>query len=80
MEYALGSPDNVTMGFNGRYVAARWLTFYGQFVLGEFKADEVFSNNQWWANNVITSYSIHYTKLYDGVGWFSSSCIRHLFT
>ncbi len=50
VEYALGSPDNVTMGFNGRYVAARWLTFYGQFVLGEFKADEVFSNNQWWAN------------------------------
>ncbi|MCU4162970.1 hypothetical protein [Carboxylicivirga caseinilyticus] len=50
VEYALGSPDNVTLGFNARYIAARWLTFYGQFVLGEFKADEVFGGTQWWAN------------------------------
>ncbi|WP_439184954.1 hypothetical protein [Carboxylicivirga taeanensis] len=50
VEYNLGSPDNVTMGLNARYIAAKWLTFYGQFVLGEFKFDEVFSGNKWWAN------------------------------
>lgn len=50
VEYAIGSPDNVTMGFNGKYIAAKWLTFYGQFVLGEFKANEVFGGTQWWAN------------------------------
>ncbi|WP_244828516.1 hypothetical protein [Carboxylicivirga sediminis] len=50
VEYNLGSPDNVTMGFNARYIASKWLTFYGQFVMGEFKFDEVFSGNKWWAN------------------------------
>ena len=50
VEYNLGSPDNVTMGLNARYIAADWLTFYGQFVLGEFKADEVFGSKKWWAN------------------------------
>ncbi|MCG8581488.1 MAG: hypothetical protein MI866_16305, partial [Bacteroidales bacterium] len=50
VEYNLGSPDNVTMGINTRYIAADWLTLYGQFVLGEFKFDEVFGGNQWWAN------------------------------
>ncbi len=50
VEYSLGSPDNVTMGFNAKFIAAKWLTFYGQFVMGEFKADEVFSGSKWWAN------------------------------
>ncbi len=50
VEYNLGSPDNVTMGLNSRYIATDWLTFYGQFVLGEFKFDEVFGGNKWWAN------------------------------
>jgi hypothetical protein len=50
VEYNIGSPDNVTMGLNLRYIADDWITFYGQFVLGEFKADEVFSGDKWWAN------------------------------
>lgn len=50
VEYAVGSPDNVTMGLNAKFIAADWLTFYGQFVLGEFKADEVFGATKWWAN------------------------------
>ncbi|WP_255434007.1 hypothetical protein [Carboxylicivirga sp. M1479] len=50
VEYNLGSPDNVTMGLNARYIAAKWLTLYGQFVLGEFKFDEVKSGEKWWAN------------------------------
>ncbi|MCG8578523.1 MAG: hypothetical protein MI866_01310, partial [Bacteroidales bacterium] len=39
VESNLGSPANVTMGINTRYIAADWLTLYGQFVLGEFKFD-----------------------------------------
>ncbi len=50
VEYANGSPDNVTMALNVKYIAAKWLTFYGQFVLAEFKFDEVFSGEKWWAN------------------------------
>jgi len=50
VEYANGSPDNVTMALNLKYIVAKQLTVYGQFVMGEFKADEVFSGEKWWAN------------------------------
>jgi len=50
IEYSLGSPDNVTMGLNTKYILCNNSALYGQFVLGEFKADEVFSGKKWWAN------------------------------
>jgi hypothetical protein len=50
IEYALGSPDNMTMGLNLKYIPFNDAALYGQFVLGEFKQDEVFSGNKWWAN------------------------------
>jgi hypothetical protein len=50
VEYSLGSPDNVTMGLNTKYVFSNHVTAYGQFVLAEFKFDEVFSGDKWWAN------------------------------
>jgi hypothetical protein len=50
VEYSVGSPDNVNLGFNIKYIAAKWLTLYGQVILDEFKADEVFSGSKWWAN------------------------------
>jgi len=50
VEYSIGSPDNVNLGFNAKFIMAKWLTFYGQVMLDEFKADEVFSKSGWWAN------------------------------
>jgi hypothetical protein len=50
VEYNLGSPDNMTMGINLKYIPWKNSALYGQFVLGEFKADEVFSGEKWWAN------------------------------
>lgn len=50
VEYNLGSPDNMTMGINIKYIPWRDAAVYGQFVLGEFKFDEVFSSEKWWAN------------------------------
>ncbi len=50
VEYSLGSPDNVTMGLNSKYIVGYNSAIYGQFVLGEFKFDEVFSGEKWWAN------------------------------
>lgn len=50
LEYSLGSPDNMTMGLNAKYIVGNNSAFYGQFVMGEFKFDEVFSGNKWWAN------------------------------
>ena len=50
VEYNLGSPDNMTIGLNLKYIPWENTALYGQFVLGEFKYDEVFSGNKWWAN------------------------------
>ncbi|MDG5800565.1 hypothetical protein QA597_09365 [Marinilabiliaceae bacterium ANBcel2] len=50
IEYDMGSPDNVTMGANLKVIMWPGSIFYGQFVLGEFKFDEVFSGDKWWAN------------------------------
>lgn len=50
VEYSVGSPDNVSLGLNTKWIVAKWLTLYGQLVLDEFKADEMFSGNKWWAN------------------------------
>ncbi|MGQ1890676.1 hypothetical protein ACT29H_09565 [Thermophagus sp. OGC60D27] len=50
VEYNLGSPDNMTMGISMKYILWKDAALYGQFVLGEFKFDEVFSGNKWWAN------------------------------
>ncbi|MFO8000510.1 MAG: hypothetical protein R6U46_04640 [Marinilabilia sp.] len=50
VEYNLGSPDNMTIGVNLKYIPWKDAAFYGQFVVGEFKHDEVFSGDKWWAN------------------------------
>ena len=50
VEYNLGSPDNMTLGISIKYIPWKDAALYGQFVLGEFKADEVFSGEKWWAN------------------------------
>ena len=50
VEHALGSPDNVTMGLNLKYIPWKNAALYGQFVMGEFKQDEVFNATKWWGN------------------------------
>jgi hypothetical protein len=50
IERGLGSPDNVNIGFNFKAIAAKHLQFYGQLMLDEFTAKEMFANNGYWAN------------------------------
>ncbi|MFT3739790.1 MAG: hypothetical protein QM786_13620 [Breznakibacter sp.] len=50
VEYGIGSPDNMLLGLNAKYVMAQWVTVYGQFMFDEFKLDELTSDNDWWAN------------------------------
>lgn len=51
VEQATGSPDNVLIGFDGRWNIARRLQLYGQFILDEFVFRELVTDNQgWWAN------------------------------
>jgi len=50
IERGMGSPDNVNIGLNFKAIVARRFQFYGQLLLDEFKAKEMFSSNGWWAN------------------------------
>lgn len=43
VEASNGSPDNVLIGFNGKYKVTDKLTVYGQFALDEFEAKNFFS-------------------------------------
>jgi hypothetical protein len=49
-EHGLNSSDNVIMGLNWKWNFKRSFSFYGQYVLDEFKKDELFKRTGWWAN------------------------------
>lgn len=50
VEQNLGSPDNALVGVDIRWDLFSSLSLYGQFVLDEFKLNELRSGNGWWAN------------------------------
>jgi len=51
VETYIGSPDNVILGFDTKWNFAKGFQLYGQFLLDEFKFDELFLERQgWWAN------------------------------
>jgi hypothetical protein len=51
VEHALGSPDNVMVGANGKWNIAKKCQIYGQLLLDEFLFKELIVDNQgWWAN------------------------------
>lgn len=51
VEFAGGnSPDNVLIGINAKVEPFDKAAFYGQLALDEFKFDEVFGGEGWWAN------------------------------
>ncbi|MGK0366706.1 MAG: hypothetical protein ACI85O_003781 [Saprospiraceae bacterium] len=51
VETYIGSPDNVLLGFDTKWNFAKGFQFYGQFLLDEFKFNELFlERNGWWAN------------------------------
>lgn len=50
VEFSVGSPDNALLGLNTSFKIAKHSIFYGQFLLDEFKAKEIFNKRGWWAN------------------------------
>ena len=50
VEQFLGSSDNVIIGIDWRYNFLHRFSFYGQFVLDEFRLSSLKENNGWWAN------------------------------
>lgn len=50
LEYTLGSPDNMLVGFGMRYRILNNTHLYGQFMLDEFYLKKVLAGSGWWAN------------------------------
>lgn len=50
VEFGLGSPDNMILGFNLKIKITPKIIFYGQLMLDEFKIREVRAHNGWWGN------------------------------
>ncbi len=48
-EYALGSSDNILLGFDAKITIKR-LVFYGQFMMDEFNLADIKGRTRWWAN------------------------------
>ena len=50
VEFSIGSPDNVLMGFNLKYKITNKTTAYAQLLLDEFLIKEVRAGKGWWGN------------------------------
>ncbi|WP_254154765.1 hypothetical protein [Chryseosolibacter indicus] len=50
IEQQNGSTDNVLIGMDFKWNAAKQLQLYGQFMLDEFLIDNIRAGNGWWAN------------------------------
>lgn len=50
VEFSVGSPDNAILGLNAKYAISNNSTVYGQFILDEFKLDQVTGGKGWWGN------------------------------
>lgn len=50
IEGTIGSPDNALAGFDFKANVAHRFQFYGQFVLDEFYASQIFNNSGIWVN------------------------------
>ena len=50
IEQQSGSPDNVILGADFKWNAARRLSFYGQVIIDEFLLKQVKAGTGWWAN------------------------------
>jgi hypothetical protein len=51
VEFSLGSPDNMMMGFNWKYKVNNHNQLYGQIMLDEFKLHEVLNYQNGWYGN-----------------------------
>lgn len=47
LDFELGSPANMLIALDAQWVASPGVQLYGQFILDEFRASELFSSNGW---------------------------------
>ncbi|MEP7196734.1 MAG: hypothetical protein ABI851_09445 [Saprospiraceae bacterium] len=61
IEQAVGSPDNVLIGFQSHINLMHRFSIYGQFILDEFVLNRVITNNEgWWANKYGFQFGLKY--------------------
>lgn len=64
VEYSFGSSDNAVVGINLKYQITNRTKVYGQFVLDEFKVDELIAGDGWWANKFAWQVGIKGTDIF----------------
>jgi len=64
VEHGLNSSDNAMLGVNWKWNFLERFSLYGQFVLDEFKFDEMFGGEQWWANKYAVQTGIKYVDAF----------------
>lgn len=64
-EHGLNSSDNVIVGMNWKWNFKRRFSFYGQYVLDEFKKDELLKRTGWWANKWAFQSGIKYINAFN---------------
>lgn len=62
VEGGLGSPDNVLLGIGSKYNLGNRIQIYGQFMLDEFRFEEIRVGNGWWANKFALQLGAKYTN------------------
>jgi hypothetical protein len=50
VEFSLGSPDNVIIGFSSKYILLKHNIIYGQLVIADFHINETRNRTGFWAN------------------------------
>lgn len=64
LEQGLGSPDNVMIGFTGKWNLLQRFQLYGQLIFDEFKFNELLRDNQgWWGNKIGTQMGLKYINV-----------------
>ncbi len=64
VEGMIGSPDNVLLGFDGRWNVLRRVQLYGQVLLDELVSSEIFSGSGWWANKWGIQAGVKYVNVF----------------
>ncbi len=60
VEHLLDSEDNVLVGFDFKWNIFKRIRLYGQFILDEFKLDEIRARKGWWGNKWGTQLGLDY--------------------
>lgn len=80
VEYSIGSPDNVILGFSVRHQATKKCSLYGQFVLDEFNIRQLRLHKSWWGNKVAAQVGVKYFDILPGLHLQSEVNVARPFT